>query len=223
MLYPLSLAIEDFVPVVFGGVGFYLVARLWAGGSAKTRRLGLTGAALVFVGGLSKATWKLLHSISEGAIDIEVLNRALFFCLGPGFVFLAFALLAAGRSETETGWLSRPWRGALLTVVLALTVSTVLRFTSPGRGYELVMLATTVLASNVVLVTSIRRAWRAGLILSALLYGVYLATTYALPVMMAREQSVAMQWAEQSLNTVATFGLCVAGVLLLRRRVAESV
>ena len=50
MQYPVSLALEDFVPVLFGGLGFYLIARLWTGGHAQTRTLGLLGAALVFRG-----------------------------------------------------------------------------------------------------------------------------------------------------------------------------
>ncbi|HCP46740.1 MAG TPA: hypothetical protein DIU15_11890 [Deltaproteobacteria bacterium] len=218
MHYPLALAIEDFVPVVLGGWGFYLVAQLWTSRREQTRRLGVVGAALIFLGGLSKATWKLLYSVSEGAIDLEFLSRALFFCLGPGFVFLAFAVVGNDLSKAEIHPSSKRWAGALATVFVTLTLSAILRFTAPGRGYEFVMLGTTVIASNVVLVVSIRRAWRAGLALSASLYGLYLATTYILPVMMASEQSVAMQWWEQGLNTVATFGLCVASLLLLRRR-----
>ena len=91
--YPLSLALEDFVPVVLTAVGMWFIVRFVAQRSPSDRALATTGAVFVVAGGASKATWKLIAAI-DGA-DVTVLDRALFPLLTIGFGCLAVAMWRA--------------------------------------------------------------------------------------------------------------------------------
>ena len=66
MEYPLSLAIVDFLPVLFAGIGFSYITRLVSFILPAQGRIIFWGSALVLAGGFSRAFWKLLMAISQG-------------------------------------------------------------------------------------------------------------------------------------------------------------
>ena len=85
----MALALEDFVPVIFTSIAVFLLAR-W---SPARRAAAVAGALLIAVGGVSKASWKLL-AVGWG-VDVQVMAEALFPCLSTGFVLLSWSLFAA--------------------------------------------------------------------------------------------------------------------------------
>lgn len=178
--YPVALAAEDFVPVALTALGVWLL---------RQRHPLLPVAAVVIVaGGFAKATWKLI--VAFDGPDLHWLAGALFPLLAVGFTTLVFAL----SRETR-----RPPHPAVLAVplVAALAASAVLRDTWPAMVW-------TILAVTGAAVLLLRSAMRAGDPLAATLFGAWLAGQYLLGPMAARaEQSIALQWAEQSCNTLA--------------------
>src|SRR5688572_19431800 len=82
-----ALALEDYVPVLLTIAAVTLLAR-WV---PQRRPAAVLGATLIAIGGLSKATWKLI-AVGFGH-DYPILAEALFPLLGTGFALLSWALL----------------------------------------------------------------------------------------------------------------------------------
>jgi hypothetical protein len=154
-------------------------------------------------GGFAKATWKLIVAL-DGP-DLQWLHEALFPLLAIGFTAFAFALSRESR---------RPPRPAVfaLPLMAALAAAAVLRDTWPAMVW-------TIIAVTGAAVLLLRSAARAGDPLTATLFGLWLAGQYLLGPMAARaEQSIALQWAEQSCNTLAQAAFAFAAWRLTTTR-----
>ncbi|MEU7282255.1 hypothetical protein AB0A69_26280 [Streptomyces sp. NPDC045431] len=202
MDYPVALALEDFVPVVLTGVAAARLVRPVGRAVPRGRTVAAAGAALVFAGGLSKAGWKL--TVALDGPDIQPLNKALFPLLALGFLLLAHALLsvpvAAGPQASRTP----PLWGFAVTWAAAAAGSLALRTTMP-------LMVLTIAAVTVCGVRLILLARAAGESRAAAATGVWLLGTYALGPLAARpDQSVALQWVEQSCNTLTQAALVYA-------------
>lgn len=216
--YPLSLALEDFVPVILTGIGATLLLGPLRAHSASAGRTGTAGTALVFLGGLSKATWKLLVAL-DGP-DIQVLNKALFPCLSAGFLLLAHALLtlpAAGEHGPEAVRRTPPLWG--FAAVWAATGAAGLLLTSTAPHMVLTIVAVTVCAVRLILL-----ARSHGDSVAAAAGGLWITGMYVLGPLAARpDQSVALQWVEQSANTLTQGAFVLLAWRLTRcRRATRS-
>ncbi|MFF3501720.1 hypothetical protein [Streptomyces sp. NPDC003247] len=214
--YPLSLAVEDFVPVVLTTAA---AVRLITPAAATGRRGRLTaagGALLIAAGGLSKAVWKLVVAL-DGP-DLQPLNTALFPLLSAGFLLLALALLRLPPPAPQSpapapapGEIRRLERTFAVLWPATATVCLALRSTAPA-------LVLTVAAVTVCAVRLILLARGAGDTWAAGAAGVWLLGMYVLGPLAARpDQSVALQWVEQSCNT-----LTQAAVVVAARRLAAA-
>ncbi|GGV18332.1 hypothetical protein GCM10010182_44610 [Actinomadura cremea] len=191
--YPISLAVEDFVPVALTAAGVALLRH--------RHPLVPVAAVLVVAGGSAKAAWKL--TVALDGPDLPWLHHALFPLLALGFTTFAFALSRELR---------RPPHPAVLAVplVVALAGSAVLRDTWPAMVW-------TIVAVTGAAVLLLRAAVRAGDPLAATLFGVWLAGQYLLGPMAARaDQSISLQWVEQSCNTLAQAAFAFAAWRLTR-------
>ncbi|NKZ07607.1 hypothetical protein [Actinomadura latina] len=178
--YPIALAAEDFVPVALTAAGVAMLRH--------KHPLVPVAAALVVAGGFAKATWKLV--VALGGPDLRWLHEALFPLLAIGFTLLVFALARELRRSGHPAMLAVP-------LASALAGSAVLRDTWPAMVWTIIA----VTGAGALL---LRSAARAGDRLGASLFGLWLAGQYLLGPMAARaEQSIALQWVEQSCNTVA--------------------
>ncbi|MFF3214389.1 hypothetical protein ACFYYB_27465 [Streptomyces sp. NPDC002886] len=217
--YPLSLAAEDFVPVILTGLGATLLIGPLRAHSASAGRTATAGASLVFLGGLSKATWKLLVAL-DGP-DIQVLNKALFPCLSAGFLLLAHALLAlpAAHDQREPDAVRRtpPLWG--FAAAWAATGAAGLLLTSTAPHMVLTIVAVTVCAVRLILL-----ARSHGDSAAAAAGGLWITGMYVLGPLAARpDQSVALQWVEQSANTLTQGAFVLLAWRLTRhRRAAHS-
>lgn len=178
--YPPALAAEDFVPVALTALGVALLRR--------RHPLVPPAAALIVAGGFAKAAWKLIVAV-DGP-DLPGLHGALFPLLATGFTALAFALSReAARPPHPAGF--------AVPLAAALAASAALRDAWPAMVW-------TIIAVTVAAVLLLRSAARAGDRLAATLFGLWLAGQYLLgPMAAGAEQSIALQWAEQSCNTLA--------------------
>lgn len=204
--YPVSLAVEDFVPVVLTALAAArLVAPVARTGRAG-RDLAAAGAVLIAGGGLSKAAWKL--TVALDGPDIQALNKALFPLLSAGFLLLALALLrlplpivpgTAGRSVgTRLAW--------VFAGLWAVTATASAAFTSTVPVMMLTIAAVTVCAVRLILL-----ARAAGDTFAASAAGFWLLGMYVLGPLAARpDQSIALQWVEQSCNTVTQAAVLIA-------------
>jgi hypothetical protein len=190
--YTIPLALEDFVPVVLGAIGCYYLVRSASARVPATWKPGIIGVLLVAAGGGSKALWKLIVA-AEGT-DVRLLEQALFPLLAGGFGLIAWALICGLRQRLLPWWplaviLAAGWVAAdavralfpafLLTVVFSLTISAV------------------------AITWSIRlREWPAvfGFVLQ-------LVAVFGLVPLQGQEvQTLGLQWAEQSINTIGQLG-----------------
>ncbi|MFD3807653.1 hypothetical protein ACFWSF_26080 [Streptomyces sp. NPDC058611] len=215
--YPLSLAVEDFVPVVLTGVGAVLLTGPLRGHSARTGRAAVAGTVLVFLGGLSKATWKLVVAL-DGP-DIQALNKALFPCLSAGFLLLAHALLTLPADGSDPASVRRPPPLWGFAAVWAATGAAGLLLASTAPHMVLTIVAVTVCAVRLILLA---RSHGDGVAAAA--GGLWLTGMYALGPLAARpDQSVALQWVEQSANTLTQGAfVLLAWRLTKHRRAART-
>ncbi|MFD7131978.1 hypothetical protein [Streptomyces sp. NPDC059894] len=205
--YPLSLAVEDFVPVALTATAAVRLIRPAAATGRRGRLTAAGGALLIAAGGLSKAVWKLVVAL-DGP-DLQPLNKALFPLLSAGFLLLALALLrlpppASQPPAPAPAAIRRlEWTFAVLWPATA-AVCLALRSTAPA-------LVLTVAAVTVCAVRLILLARGAGDIWAAGAAGIWLLGMYVLGPLAARpDQSVALQWVEQSCNTLTQAAVVVA-------------
>ncbi|MFI6817507.1 hypothetical protein ACIBG7_34270 [Nonomuraea sp. NPDC050328] len=186
MDYPLSLALVDFLPVLAMAAGVVLLVPLLAG---PARAAGGLGGTLVVLGGALKALWKLL--VAVGGPDVALLSGAQFYLFAPGFALLAWAVL-------------RP--GAPLWAFAGFTLAGLAAAAATGGVWPL-LVVTTVCAT----ILSIRLLLLSRQLAGRLLFGFNLLGTYAMGLLASRpEQPIALQWVEESLNTLIWTAFAVA-------------
>ena len=196
------------MPVVLSSIGLWVVAGLVGRADPSNGRMAKLGWALVSAGGICKASWKLVLGITDGATDIRWLDNSLFLFMAAGFVFFAFAL-AEHRSPA--------WKVPLGVVTGSYVAAALSLFLGGSRSWFFVLLAVAAVANLVATGRLARRSWRIGAIMGALLFWLNFAVILLLPGF-ARlpDQTIALQWVEQSVNTVGQMGFLVASLLLAR-------
>lgn len=92
------MAIVDFIPVVMFFIAAVILQRdLYSKMVKGAYALLAAGSIMVFIGGLYKATWKIL--IALNICDFEALNIAFFPLQAPGFVLVFLGLTALHRDD----------------------------------------------------------------------------------------------------------------------------
>lgn len=215
-IFPISLAVFNFVPVGLTGVALWFLVRFVRKQDASNYRLALLGGGLILAGGLSKALWKLIAAAS-GA-DVHWLANALFPLMAPGFAFLLAAVWGATRRQR--GHRSPPglWRWAIAAMAIALTAAAVRQWMlGVPRGWFLPLLILASLGNLGVSVLLIRASLRQRRWHVAALFAVNLAMIFALqPIAMATPKTLALHWIEQTLTALGTGCFALAAFLLHR-------
>lgn len=118
--YTLGLSLLDFLPnLAFLVNGYFLSRLVWLGKRPFPLALMIVGASFVFLGGTSKALWKLLYTFGRG--DFQILSEIQFVLLAPGFLLMLVSAIYFLRQEKEgkgsilTG--IAPWKVPLLATV----------------------------------------------------------------------------------------------------------
>ncbi len=206
--YDLWLAAEDFVPVILAGIGTFTLADLVHRSLPRVGSAARVGAGLIVLGGLSKASWKLL--VAGPCAEIPLLEQSLFPLLGAGFMVLAWSLLSLLRGRPVAWW------SFAIVFGLGLGGAVVARNTKP-------LLAVAALGALAVAAYGIRLAQRHEDRLTIGLFAFYAVATLVLPPLAAQpDQPLSLQWGEQLTNTVAQAAFAYAAWRLLRSSATDT-
>lgn len=195
----LSLSLLDFVPPLAFLIAAVFLVRLAVRerGRSSAAFMG-AGTALVFLGGMLKAVWKLLYTLGVG--DYAILSEQQFVLLAPGFLLMfisAIQLLPRGKRMQDSAVIGLAiWKIPLMAV---MTVSSV--------G-----------AYGVLSYLGFRRRRP----LAGLLFIVSVVLTLGMAGMASGEQSVARQWIEEGVNSASQIALAVASCTLYRRSTSSD-
>jgi hypothetical protein len=211
MEYTLSLALVDFLPVGFTAIGLYFIYRMVAHINALQGSVAALGAILTVSGGFFKALWKLLMAISGGTLDINWMEDGLFVFMAPGYTLLAWSVWQTVRSvqgkKTFNAWLA-----PVIMIAIIFAGSYYLYTSNPASpAWERVLLSVMVLATVITGILLIVFGFRQRLPLAGWLFIINLLGIFLLNGL-ARidEQTIALQWIEESINTVSWLSFAVA-------------
>jgi hypothetical protein len=186
----LSLALVDFIPSIVFVIGAYFLIKL------VRRECGmpctyimLAGSSLVFLAGFFKATWKLLYITNTA--DIRFLSDSQFILLAPGFLLMLISAVWFSRlgKVTHPPLLAMvPWKIPFLIVMIlgSLGMHGTLAYISFQRHMKLAAV---------------------GFIIAFL-------CVLGMGGMASGEQTVMMQWIEESINSIGQIGFAVGCYLL---------
>lgn len=202
MDYPIILAVEDFVPVIFGSIGFALLGR--TAPTTAAQKAGLAGAILIGAGGFAKCLWKLGYA--AGAGDWTLLEQSLFPLMAAGATLLSWSLAVTVRRGRKTHF----WPFAL---TFALCVAGALLSDSLNPLFVAATLGVTAVSVLGAVVAGRHKQWWA-----VSLYVLGLVLVMGLVPLRSSDEhhTLAFQWLEQSINTAAQGCLLVAAWLTLR-------
>lgn len=209
--YTLSLALVDYLPVAFTALGLFYIVRMVAHVDAAQGRVAAVGAVLTVAGGFAKATWKLIMALSGGATDVTWLDNSLFILMAPGYTLLAYSVWQTTRRvRGQRTW--HRWLPPVAFIALFFAGSLFLALSRPGSpAWERVLLSVMVLATVVTGVLLIAFSFRRRLPLAAWLFVLNLVGVFMLNGMARMpEQTIALQWIEQSVNAVAWLAFAYA-------------
>lgn len=201
--YTISLALIDFLPIIFTAFGMYYVARMVTHLGHTQGQMAMLGAVLIILGGTLKAVWKTINAATHGAVDINWMEESLFVFMAPGFIFLAFAIWAGVRTMLGRK-VSDVWLVPTIIVLAMMAGSAYLGITRPEEPtWKRVLLGMMVLANLVSTVLLVVFAFREKMPAMGVLFilnfvGVLILNSLArIPV-----QTISLQWIEEGINTV---------------------
>jgi len=207
--YTISLAFVDFLPVIFTAVGFYFLYKMVTHVDATQGKVFLVGAVLTVIGGFLKAIWKL--NIAASGNDIRWMDDGMFAWMAVGYTIIAWAIWQTVRAvqgkKTLNAWI-------VPTVISALTLagSYYLNVSMPdSSAWKLTLLSVMVLASIITSILLIIFAFRQKLTLAGVLFVVNLIIIFVMNGLARMpEQTIALQWIEESVNSISWFCFAIA-------------
>lgn len=211
MEYTLSLALVDFLPVIFTAIGLIYIARMVSHISNAHGQAAYVGATLTVAGGFFKALWKLLIASSGGTIDINWMEDGLFVWMAPGYTLLLWSVWQTVRSvNNKQTW--NAWIAPLAVIGLMFAGSYFLYTSDPASpAWERVLLSIMVLATTITGILLIVFGFRQKLPLAGWLFIINLVGIFLLNGLARMdEQTIALQWIEESINTVSWFCFLIA-------------
>lgn len=203
--YTLALALEDFIPVIFSSLGLFFVSRMVDRVDARLGRMAFLGWILITVGGILKATWKLVMALTNAQTNQVWLDKGMFIWMSAGFTLVAFALWYMGEIRSGMKRPGRIWLGPL--VVLGLSLIAILFTGFPDltiNTWRFILLGVMTIGNVVMVILLIQRSRRMNLNSLAILFLVNIVIVFILSGL-ARipDQTIPLQWTEQLLNTLA--------------------
>lgn len=208
--YSVVMALQDYMPVVLSGAGLFILARMVEKMDVPASKLAYSGAGLVTLGGLCKATWKMTMAVSAGQINLTAMNDILFWFLSTGFILFACGLWYGQRQTWGTRRAANIWIVPCVLVGLTWGAAayTGLQMYDPTReGRQLwffILLGVATIANFVAGGLAIWQArkqhlgWVTGLFVLNLVSVILLQGLARLS-----QESASLQWVQQIINTLA--------------------
>lgn len=192
--HSLALALFDFLPplaFLTGAVFLVKIARICCG--IPCSRMMIAGSFLVFLGGFLKATWKLLYV--TGMANIRWMGEGQFILLSIGFLAICISVILIARKLRAS-----PNAAVLLGIV-------------PWKlPFLFLMILTSLGAEGILAYIAFQRKLRP----AAAGFVVGVMGILAMGVFSSAEQSLTMQWIEESINTLGQCGFMLGCILLHR-------
>lgn len=187
----LYLALFDFVPNLAFLIGaYYLVKIVFLVRGKACGSLAVVGTALIFLGGMLQAIWKLLYVTNTA--DFRLMSNLQFILLAPGFlvVLIAVILLIRKSSKKDT-----------LPVIFIATWK---------LPFLIIMAITSLAAHGLLTFISIRRRsyW------SAIGFGIAFICLLGMSGMAGGDQTIPQQWVEESVNAIGQSAFALGSYLL---------
>ncbi len=222
--YSVGVALFDYLPVLASAFGLICLALAIGHRHHALRTASWLAAALIILGGLCKASWKLIIALQ--AQDIVWLSNLLFIFLAPGFFALSFSMFHASRAwraGVSANSASFPADRLALWSSLPLLIGLVAYAVWPQtRIWFFCLLGLTTLANASLLLQAFKAAHWSGLPLPVLLCFVYnFAATVSLSGLARLSPGEASAWIQQSVNLSAQLALAI-GCWQLARRMQEK-
>jgi hypothetical protein len=225
--YTVFMALQDYLPVLFTGFGLFWLARMVAQTDKACGQMAYLGWILATVGGLSKATWKLIMAGSEGATNITWLDDSLFFFLGAGFLYMGFALWYMQRKSQEKSLpvLGNIWIIPSLILIVFWGSALYMGISKPdSRTWFFILLGLTTITNFVTGGLAIRQALRqnnkwiaAGFAFN--LVAIFLMTGIA----RVDPQTIPLQWTAQIVNTFSNGAFAIAAFQMYKQHLTMGV
>ncbi|WND03528.1 hypothetical protein QGN29_03965 [Temperatibacter marinus] len=216
--YTLSLALVDFLPVLFSGWGLCFVARWLSAIQPAAKNWVFGSIVFIFAAGLMKASWKLIVVLT--GMNISFLDAQLFPVMGTGFILLAYAAVVITKDTWPNGMPILP----LVLIAAAFGAGLYLYGQTGDRKWVFVGIASVTLANLVFSITMIRYSLKRAMKLPGFLFTLNLVGIFAMSGLARIEnQTLAQQWAAETVNTGAQGCLLVAAWLLYKKsNIAKS-
>lgn len=200
------MALEDYLTPLLTAVGLFYLVRVLNRRAETAGLVAAIGAVLIVLGGVFKATWKLIVAVSGR--DMAWLNTSLFVLMSVGFVAVAWAWWRGMNRSVRLRNSASVWLVPLVLTVIIWSVAAYLGLTQDNRSWFIMLLATTTLGSLALSGQLIVRAWRWGLALAALLFLINIVTFFALSRI--ADQTVTLQWVKQIISAVSQGAFALA-------------
>jgi hypothetical protein len=205
----LALALEDYLPVLFTLFALIWLSRVVYQMDKQSGFIAVFGLVLVTLGGVLKASGKLIWVISEQKVDW--MSDSLFLLLAPGFASLVWGIWNGQkrlfRDKKPYGIWLLP--ASLLILIVGGTIYT--SVLNLSRIWFFVLLTLVVVMSSLMIVLLSRHAFHYRQRRIAFLFLFYLVLTLILNGM-ARTPSptIDVEWIKQLVNTAAAMILAFA-------------
>ncbi len=103
----IPMAIVDFIPVVLFFISAVILQHdLYNKMQKGSFALLAAGSIMVLIGGIYKATWKILYA--AGICDFAALDTAMFPMQAPGFMLVFLSLLTLGKKGRKVMAVAAP-------------------------------------------------------------------------------------------------------------------
>jgi hypothetical protein len=209
--YSLSLALVDFLPVIFTAIGLSYIARMVNHVDSKQGKAAWLGIVLVVTGGLFKAIWKTIMAGTANAVDVTFLDKGLFAFMAPGYTLLMWSVWQSVRKLNNRS-VYHAWAVPGIFIVLMFAYSFYLGQTQPGTpAWSRVLLTVLVIMTVITGLALIYFGYRQKMPLVGALFIVNLVGVMLLNGL-ARlpEQTLVLQWIEEGINTVSWLSFAFA-------------
>jgi hypothetical protein len=224
--YTIFMALQDYLPVLLSSVGLFFLSRMVARIDQDSGRLATLGWILITLGGLNKATWKLIMAATSSQTNLVWLDDSLFVLLGTGFLFMGFAIWYAQRrmQEKQLPFFKNVYIVPVTIAAVFVGLAVFMSLSQPTTRIPFYMLLGLTTVGN--FVTGgllIRQGLQQGSRLAALLFGFNLLAILMLTGMARIDpQTIPLEWAAQITNTISNAAFAFAAYKLAQLTTARA-
>ncbi|WP_129674437.1 hypothetical protein [Candidatus Chloroploca sp. Khr17] len=198
--YTVMLALQDYMTVIFSAIGLIILTRMMMQMDRSIGRMATIGAILIVLGGLLKASGKLI--ISATGTEIGWMYHGLFPMIAPGFTIFGWSLYQVRRMLREQPPLKRPWMVPAIVIGLFAVFSVVIGQAGGPWRVPLILLAS--IGNIGMLVMLMLAAWGRKMWTTGALF----LTTMLVVLLMSQManmtfNTIAMVWFEQISQSIA--------------------